>query len=740
MVRHTRCRMGEAAVRGCLLMAAALVLVLGASLARAAEAGPAVTATPHARVVARWDVFEIDFRHEGTYHNPFFDVEIEVVFTSPTGKAVSVGGFHYGSTEKTEVRRTPLPAGHHGERVQAEYVLGKPNLWKARFAPGELGRWTYAWTFRAASGGKAAGQGEFECLAGRRPLHGFVRQDPASPMRWVFDDGAPYFPIGFQDGWFDNAAVGSVLAQASLEGPFRTDRKEWPDPPAGAMFKRGPAPNPQNADVQFRLFAACGFNIFRFSQHNCSYAISQNLDHVGVHESVMTDELLLRARAYGFRIFYGLFGYMNVANDHPQDAAAMAKVKRLVKYAVDRWGAYVDFWEFLNEQNAKDEWYAVMAPYLKSIDPYHHPVTTSWERPQLDGIDLSAPHQYVGLNDLGAADDLAASASAWKKFGKPVIVGEAGNVVDGKRLPELVARGIGGVWDPTSALRMRLRNWAGLFNEVSFIFWNTSYARDGHFMNLWIGPREREYVRAMQSFAYALGGGLKMVPVEVSPHGQVRGWALANGRCAGVYLHHFKDHETAAAGVTVTLDVPRAAKAYWYSPETAAILGRADAPAGRQTLAAPDFRVDLALLVTPDGPPDVDGDGKSNDVDPDNDNDGVPDAKDAFPLDPSEWADKDGDLIGDNLDADIDADGRGDDRNGNGRPDDEELDIDADGVPRSGAVPWDAFPLDPKEWRDTDGDGIGDNADPDDDGDGWSDAEEKAAGTDPLNRLSFPAK
>ena len=53
-------------------------------------------------------------------------------------------------------------------------------------------------------------------------------------------------------------------------------------------------------------------------------------------------------------------------------------------------------------------------------------------------------------------------------------------------------------------------------------------------------------------------------------------------------------------------------------------------------------------------------------------------------------------------------------------------------------MPWDAFPLDPKEWADSDGDGIGDNTDTDDDGDGYTDEEEKNAGTDPLNRLSFP--
>jgi hypothetical protein len=47
-------------------------------------------------------------------------------------------------------------------------------------------------------------------------------------------------------------------------------------------------------------------------------------------------------------------------------------------------------------------------------------------------------------------------------------------------------------------------------------------------------------------------------------------------------------------------------------------------------------------------------------------------------------------------------------------------DIDGDGVPND----LDAFPNDPKEWRDTDGDRIGDNADPDDNNNGIPDVNE----------------
>ena len=69
----------------------------------------------------------------------------------------------------------------------------------------------------------------------------------------------------------------------------------------------------------------------------------------------------------------------------------------------------------------------------------------------------------------------------------------------------------------------------------------------------------------------------------------------------------------------------------------------------------------------------------------DSDGDGVPDSGDAFPVNPNESLDTDGDGVGNNADADDDGDGYSD----------------AD----------DRFPLDPSEWLDSDGDGVGDNSD-----------------------------
>jgi len=631
--------------------------------------------------VPRYGVWEVTFQRANTYENPFFDVSIDVTLTAPSSQQVRIGGFHY-----------------------------RQDLWKARFAPSELGRWTYRFVFRDTEGRTAAGEGEFTCVKNQKPSPGFVRRHPENPYRFVFDDGTPYFPIGVQDCWGDNNRNGSVLDVCSMEGPFRTDLKDPPALPPGPMFVRGPSCNPQNADVYFRVFGQCGFNLYRYSQKNCSYELYRDLDHYLVAEGIMTDELLQCARRYGFRIFYGLFGYQPVFNKDPNNAEGLAKVKRFIKYSVDRWGAYVDFWEFLNEQHADDHWYAAMIPYLKSIDPYGHWITTSWERPELEGIEINAPHWYQRENELESDRITAQKAQAWKRAGKPVVVGEQGNTSDRKKpIP-----GIGGVWDDRSALRMRIRNWTALFQEIVFIFWNTSYARDGHFMNIWLGPQERQYVRAMQDFAYRLDKDVRMHTAKVSQPQAVRAYALASEHRAGIYLHHFQNHTQPVEGLRLEVDLPGPAQGYWYHPENASILKTVEITAGMNQLDVPPFTVDIALLVTAAGAPDIDRDGQPNHLDADDDNDGVPDDRDAFPLDPSEWADKDGDGIGDNLDADDDGDGTPDDENNNGIPDHEEMDFDGDGVDRAGTIPWDAFPLDPKEWRDTDGDGLGDNRDPDD--------------------------
>lgn len=104
---------------------------------------------------------------------------------------------------------------------------------------------------------------------------------------------------------------------------------------------------------------------------------------------------------------------------------------------------------------------------------------------------------------------------------------------------------------------------------------------------------------------------------------------------------------------------------------------------------------------------DPDSDGQGNRLDPDDDNDGVPDSRDAFPLDPRESADADHDGLGDNADPDDDNDGVPDAQDAFPLDPTESKDSDQDGAGDT----KDAFPYDPKDWQDTDRDGKGDNTD-----------------------------
>ena len=110
----------------------------------------------------------------------------------------------------------------------------------------------------------------------------------------------------------------------------------------------------------------------------------------------------------------------------------------------------------------------------------------------------------------------------------------------------------------------------------------------------------------------------------------------------------------------------------------------------------------------------------ANNANEDSDGDGVPDADDAFPVDPYESLDTDGDGVGNNADNDDDGDGVSDSEDAFSLDFSESLDTDGDGVGNNAdsdddgdgyGDTEDLFPLDPTEWFDSDGDGIGDNSD-----------------------------
>jgi uncharacterized repeat protein (TIGR02543 family) len=132
---------------------------------------------------------------------------------------------------------------------------------------------------------------------------------------------------------------------------------------------------------------------------------------------------------------------------------------------------------------------------------------------------------------------------------------------------------------------------------------------------------------------------------------------------------------------------------------------------------------------------------------PDTDDDTVKDSKDAFPLDPTETLDTDGDAIGDNLDTDDDGDGYSDvDEINIYLTNPKRADSDGDGLTDPVEI---QIHLTNPNLADSDSDGLSDSAEVnihgtlpkvrDTDGDGFLDGYEVLTGKLPLDPLSKPA-
>jgi hypothetical protein len=150
--------------------------------------------------------------------------------------------------------------------------------------------------------------------------------------------------------------------------------------------------------------------------------------------------------------------------------------------------------------------------------------------------------------------------------------------------------------------------------------------------------------------------------------------------------------------------------------------------------------------------PDSDGDGIADLEDPspltslfnngtitDWDGDGYENSNDSFVFEETQWNDTDGDGLGDEPTGD-NPDPYPNDRDNDAWDDPNDLTTDDRGCLEKTESGKDAFPTDNREWLDSDGDCIGNNADSDDDNDGYSDNAELQAGTDPLSADSKPTE
>lgn len=113
-----------------------------------------------------WGIVELDFTAESKVDNPYSEITMNVVFTSPFGDTYSSPGFWDGAQR-----------------------------WKVRFAPNAPGRWE--WKSSSEEKGLHDKRGFFEVMnySGDHPIyqHGFIK---ARERGFVHDDDTPFFWLG----------------------------------------------------------------------------------------------------------------------------------------------------------------------------------------------------------------------------------------------------------------------------------------------------------------------------------------------------------------------------------------------------------------------------------------------------------------------------------------------------------------------------------------------------------------
>lgn len=500
--------------------------------------------------IKKYDIYELTIRHKDSeYNNPWEDVDVSAVFTDPQGKNFFVSGFYYGT-----------------------------DSWKIRFSPPTIGDWKWEIIFSNPYE-TFKKQGSFYCNDSQRS--GFIRISKNNPYLFVSDGGEPFHLLGISDTLLDydpdgnmypldNFCIGVEPEDAtSSQKPIRTDISEY-------LNIYGPL--------------GAGFNLFRWSTNNASYKLWNSIDceenKYSIQKGVWGDELVKSLHKNNMKIWITLFGFDPVYPEAEKNGDQLIALKKYIHYVVARYGAYTDIWELLNEADVTNQWTSVFARYLKSIDPYKHIITTSWEKPELPEIEINSPHWYEDESEFESDKRAWEETNRHKFYKKPVVFGEQGNKTIN--------------WDENSALRMRLRLWASFFAEGKFIIWNTSCAKDWKDnipATIYLGSYERKYINIFQNFINNASDSAKTILIETNKN--IRGYGSFWDKGIIAYFHHYTDHST-QTNTTLTINVPFSGKALWIDPATGDKISEYQVTTGNNNLKTPQFTIDIALKIIPD--------------------------------------------------------------------------------------------------------------------------------------------
>ncbi len=333
-------------------------------------------------------VAEVALTMEKSYANPFMDVTLDALVTAPDGRRFKVPAFWAGGNE-WRFRYSSAVTGTHAYRTECSDP-GNPKLHGVE------------------------GRIEIGPYRGESALyrHGPVRV-AAGRRHFKHADGTPFFWLG--DTWWKN-----LCRRMTWEGfqELTADRKA-----KGfnvVQIVCGPYPDEGFLEPRLANEGGLPYESVKFERVNPKY-----FDYADRRLKHLVDAGIAPA----------IVGAWGRGDCNSMEAIGAAGLKRHWRYLVARYSAYPVFWILAGEIPEETKWgkgpWAEVAEYLRSIDPYHRPLTchTAHGRRGTKGDVSVIDYDMVGGNhDERVAVEPATLAIVTAAYAKdppmPVLVGE----------------------------------------------------------------------------------------------------------------------------------------------------------------------------------------------------------------------------------------------------------------------------------------------------------------------------
>jgi len=335
--------------------------------------------------------------------DPFdYSNDVRVVIVQPDSTVLSLPAFFDGGTT-WRVRHTPTMAGVYS--ISSITLNGSP-LSYSNLSPA-------SWT-----------------VNGFPTSPGFVRVDPANPRRFITSNGRRYFPVGQDVAWgYSNSPsadyrVTTIFSKmgAAHENWSRVWMTHFYDWQGLGLNLDWPKVN--NTLGQLSLPNARNWDAIVAAADQAGIHFQMTLQHHGQYSSTNISKTDPNWEQNPYNVANG--GFLSSATNFFTDATAKALTKRKLRYIVARWGyspAIMAF-ELFNEVQFTDAasvnqwgnieaWHNEMATFLRSLDTYHHLITSSSDltEPIWDQTDYYQHHDYPSdlITGIRDAQDITAS-------------------------------------------------------------------------------------------------------------------------------------------------------------------------------------------------------------------------------------------------------------------------------------------------------------------------------------------